>query len=122
MIALDTNIAIAYLADESQVRDRLRLATTTGEVVVISTIVVAEILSYPSIDENLLVRIKEWLVGVEIVSFDLLTAERAAQVRRQTNMKLTDSAIAATALIHGASLATRDQQFKKVSNLTILEW
>lgn len=122
MIVLDTNIAIAYLAGETQVRDRFRLAVSTGEIVVISTIVVAEILSYPSIDENLAMRIKEWFVGVEIVSFDLLTAERTAQVRRQTKLKLTDSAIAATALIHGASLATRDQQFKKITGLTILEW
>lgn len=122
MIALDTNIAIAYLADEAQVRDRFRLAVSSGEVMVISTIVVAEVLSYPAIDENLAARIREWFAGVEIVSFDVRIAEHAAQIRRQTNMKLTDSAIAATALIHGASLATRDQQFKKVSDLTILAW
>lgn len=122
MIALDTNIAIAYLAGETQVRERLRLAVLDGDKVIISTIAVAEILSYPHIDEFLITRTREWLTGIAIVSFDIQIAEHAAKIRRQTKMKLTDSAIAATALTHGALLATRDQQFKKVSGLTILEW
>lgn len=122
MIALDTNIAIAYLAGEAQVRERLRLAVADGEVVIISTIAVAEILSYPSVDGILIARTREWLAGIEIVSFDIQIAEHAAQIRRQTKLKLTNSAIAATALVHGASLATRDQQFKKVPGFTIAEW
>lgn len=122
MIALDTNIAIAYLAGEAQVRDRFRLAVSDGEIMIVSAIVVAEILSYPNIDGMLIARTREWLAGIPIVSFDVRVAEHAAQIRRQTNMKLTDCAIAATALIYGALLATRDQQFRKVVGLTIAEW
>lgn len=123
MIVVDTNIVIAYFAEEERIVEKIGSVVTSGETIIVPTIVIAETLAYPHIDESLTTRIRHWLeTGVIVREFDLPLAEQSAVIRRQTKLKLTDSAIAATALTHGASLATRDQQFKKVPGLTILEW
>ncbi|MBI2551773.1 PIN domain-containing protein [Candidatus Uhrbacteria bacterium] len=123
MIAVDTNIVIAYLGDEPSVVNRIESAVSSGETVIVPTVVIAETFAYPYIDEALTTRIHNWLdTGVMIKSFDLPLAERSATIRRATKIKLTDCIIAATALAYGAPLATRDQQFKKVPDLTILAW
>ena len=123
MIVLDTNIVIAYFGGETHIVEKIDSAVINGETIIVPTIVIAETLAYPQIDASLTARIHHWLAtGVIVNVFDLPLAEKAAAIRRETKLKLTDSAIAATAIVHGASLATRDQQFKKVSDLTILEW
>lgn len=123
MIVVDTNIVIAYFGEDTHVIERIESAVTSGETIIVPTIVIAETLAYSNIDEILIARIHRWLeTGVVVREFDLSLAEQSAAIRRETKLKLTDSAIAATALAHGASLATRDQQFKRVHGLTILEW
>lgn len=123
MIVVDTNIVIAYFAEEARIVEKIESAVTSGETIIVPTIVIAETLAYPHIDEALTARIHYWLeTGVIVKAFDLPIAEKAAAIRRATRIKLTDCAIAATALIHGATLSTRDQQFKKVSGLTIAGW
>lgn len=122
MIVLDTNIAIAYLGGEEKIGERLRAAIAAGEEIFVPTIVAAELLAYPDLDAQVVAQTKEWLASITVISLDLPLAERAAETRRSTKLKLTDSAVAATALFYHAALATRDQGFRKVKGLKILEW
>lgn len=119
---LDTNIVIAYFADEQTVVNNVESAIETGEAISLPTIVKAETLAYQGIGEKTITRMREWFNGVQLISLDSEIAEKAADVRRETRLKLIDSVIAATALAHRAKLATRDEDFNRVSELTVLKW
>ncbi len=56
------------------------------------------------------------------ISIERALAERAGRVRRETDIRLPDALIAATAIEHKLSLVTRNRtDFKKVSGLRIRE-
>ena len=122
MIVLDTNIVIAYLGADEGVKTKIREALTQGDKIAVPTVVVAEILAYPEIDEQTLTHTRQWLSEISVLVCDLETAERAAEIRRATKMKLVDSIVAANALQRHASLASRDKEFQKVPELTLLIW
>lgn len=117
MIVVDTNIAIAYLADDEMVKSKLEAALISGEKIKVPTIVIAEILSYPNLDEATLQDTRAWLAAVETAPLDIEIAEAAASIRRTYKFKLIDSIVAATAMLSQATLATRDQEFKKITEL-----
>lgn len=122
MIVVDTNIAIAYLASESKVIRVTENALEHGEQLSLPTIVVAEILAYPELDAGTVAKTKTWLAALSVLPLDLGTAELSAEIRRETRLKLIDCIVAASALMAGAPLATRDKEFKKVKGLKILNW
>jgi tRNA(fMet)-specific endonuclease VapC len=43
-------------------------------------------------------------------------------IRQQVKLKLPDAIIAATAIQSGASLITADQEFSKLTTLTVVGW
>lgn len=122
MLVLDTNIVIAYFAEEKTVVDALEKALAEEESIILPTIVKAETLSYPAIDTITLARMSEWFESVELAILDGQIAEQAAEIRRSTGLKLIDSIVAATALSLNANLITRDQDFKRALQLKIITW
>ena len=122
MIMLDTNIVIAYFDGEEKVISAVENAIESGETIALPTIVKAETLAYQNIDENTLVRMREWFYEVQLISLDSEIAEQSATLRRKTHLKLIDSVIATTALMNNAKLATRDEEFQRISTLAILQW
>ena len=122
MFVLDTNIVIAYFAEEKEVVDTLEKALADGLAVILPTIVKAETLSYPSIDATTLARMREWFNNTEQAVLDSQIAERAAEIRRETGLKLIDSIVAATTFLLNATLVSRDQDFKHIHNLQVMIW
>lgn len=122
MFVLDTNIVIAYFAEEKKVVDALETALADGEAIILPTIVKAETLSYPLIDTTTLTRMRGWFEGAELAVLDGQIAEQAAEIRRTTGLKLIDSIIAATAFALNAKLISRDQDFKRVPELEVITW
>ena len=122
MLVLDTNIVIAYFAEEEKVVHALEDALESGEELIVPTIVKAETLSYSDIDPVVLERIRAWFKETRLVTLDSMIAERTADIRRATKLKLIDSIIAATALSMQAKLVTRDTDFTRVVELEIMEW
>jgi predicted nucleic acid-binding protein len=59
---------------------------------------------------------------MNILALDEAVADRAIALRRQRNMGLGDAIIAATALVHGIALVTRNtREFQHVENLQLID-
>lgn len=120
-MVLDTNILIAYLNNELKVVETLSEWRQGGRPIFISSISVAEILSLPLITQSDLNKIKLFLSNFISVPFDDSLAQTAAFIRRIYHLGIPDAAIAATALLRGIPLVTRDHQFRKIQEITIIE-
>lgn len=79
------------------------------------------ILSYPLLAEKDIREAKEFLSAFVSIPFDDILAEKAAYFRRVHKLTLTDSGIAATAFTYRVPLITRDKQFQKVKEITVIE-
>ena len=92
-----------------------------GRALFVSAISRAEVLSYSGLTDTEIEGILAFLQHFVSVPFDDTLAERAARIRRRYRMPLPDGAIAATALVHEVPLVTRDQQFRQISEPTLVE-
>lgn len=122
MIVLDTNIVIAFFGEEEKVVKMVEKALEDGETILLPTIVKAETLGYQGINDDTMARMLQWFKDAILIQLDSDLAERAAFLRRERRLKLIDCVIAATALAHNAKLATRDEEFDRIAELTILKW
>lgn len=106
MILVDSNIIIYYFSGVEKAREFLN--NNAGNLA-ISTITVAEVLSYPMGDDtlkettNFLKDNFKWIdVSREIIF-------KTAEIRRQRKTKTPDAIIGATALIYHLTLASRNE-------------
>ncbi len=119
MFLLDTNFLIYYRAG--------RLSTVNfmeenkNSIFYITTIVIAEFLSYPLIDQKTISQFNDLLKVLIIVNLDETIARYAAELRRKQNIKLYDAIIAASAIITNSTLLTYNiKDFKKIKELKML--
>lgn len=123
MFTLDTNVVIYYLKDDAKVLSVLREILRSRQKVYVSSVTEIELFSYSLLTESELAQIEEILDSVTLIALDSRIARIAGYIRRNFNLSLPDSAIAATALFTGSSLVTRDwKDFQKVPNLAIREF
>ena len=118
MILLDSNVVI----DVVRHADGQKQEEIIDDGFSFSTITEIEVLGYHRVqtDEEHALRVfLSW--GDEIV-LDETVKHRAISLRQAKKMGLADSIIAATALIHGLTLATRNtDDFKNIPGLTIFD-
>ena len=124
MIHLDTSVLIDALTGARRSAPALRAAIAGGQRIAISTLVLYEWRRGPRIQAELEAQ-DALLPGDAAVPFDSAAASRAAQlygtVRRPRGRGL-DLAIAACALIHGASFWTLNREdFDDVPGLHLYE-
>lgn len=118
---LDTNILIAYLADDPAVTEAIQAWKQTGQTLFLSSLSRVEVLALPSLTDAELIIIREFLGNFLSLPFNDALVEPAASLRRRYRLSLPDAAIVATALTYHMSLVTRDRQLHKVRELTIVE-
>jgi len=123
---LDTNAAVARLANDAKITIIIRQAET----VYISTIVLGELYfgaeKSARVAENLQ-RIEEFVAGMGILNVDKDTAREYGRIVHQLQIKgrpipRNDIWIAAVALQYDLTLLTRDEHFKVVAGLTTQDW
>ncbi|MBI2483948.1 type II toxin-antitoxin system VapC family toxin [Candidatus Uhrbacteria bacterium] len=121
-MTLDTNILIAYFTGDEGVVSKLSSWQKDGGTLFLPSIVEAELLSFPKLSTIEQRTIEKFLEeNLTFIPFDRTIARIVATIRRQTNTKIADSAIAATALYTRTPLATRNtKDFKNVAGLTLL--
>jgi len=118
---LDTNILIAYLNGESKVVKILSDWKSSGRVLFISSISKAEILALPKISSSEASNIRLFLNDFLSIPFDDSIAESTAFLKRIYKLNLPDAGIAATALTRHLPLVSRDRQFLKIKEITVIK-
>jgi toxin FitB len=114
-----SGIVADFLVDTDVFIDHLRGATEfdpKGHRVHYSVVTRAELFAGNTATEL----VNTLLAPFREISIGRALAERAGRVRRETDIRLPDALIAATAIEHKLSLVTRNRtDFKKVSGLRI---
>lgn len=120
MYTFDTNVLVYYLNREVDVVKKVDNIIATSAPIYFSTISEAEILSFKELTNLDIVVINNNLNTLNIVPVDSKLAQIAGFLRRNLNIKLADSLVAATALSTGSVLLTRNiKDFKNIPNLQI---
>ncbi len=116
MKLLDSNILI-YAAEPGQETLRERILE---EPVAVSVVTMVEVLGYHLLTAEEEIDLRGLLKDLTVFAADIMVAERAVGLRPRQKMGLGDAIIAATALVHGLPLVTRNvDDFKHVAGLEI---
>jgi len=118
---LDTNVVIGFLAGTDWAVSFFEAASRSRSVLHISTITRMELLSFPQMTPQEEERISRFLSLVQVRPLNDGIEETAIRIRRQYRMRLPDAIVAATALDIHAGLVSADLDFRKVSELTLVE-
>ncbi|HYW21867.1 MAG TPA: type II toxin-antitoxin system VapC family toxin [Nodularia sp. (in: cyanobacteria)] len=118
---LDTNAIVALLQGNSQLIPLLQNSDWIG----VSVISQIEFLAFAGLSQADMRLFQQFLQQVEVVGLiagDTVLIEKIIEIRQQYRLKLPDAVIAAMAIQNSASLITADQEFAKVTILTVVTW
>jgi hypothetical protein len=118
VLTLDTNIIIGYLNDDKKVAEQLLSWRKAGKKFFISVITEVEVLSLPLLTQEEVTQLQRFLQEFTIIPLDTQLAQIAAEIRRNSKIKLGDSIIIATAKLTNSVLVTLDKDvIKKAASL-----
>lgn len=112
---LDTNAVLYILGGDETLSDFL-----FEKELYISVITEMELLSYKNITAKEKHTIESFLKDFVIVNIDEKLKLNTIEVKKNSNMKLPDSIIAATAITLKLPLITSDKQFKTIGDLNLV--
>ncbi|MDR3300933.1 MAG: type II toxin-antitoxin system VapC family toxin [Spirochaetaceae bacterium] len=112
-IVPDSNIIIGFLDNREGFPDLSNLPTDTA--IHISVITELELLSFSKLDSAAESIILRFLSDLTVMPLTDAIKQKTIAFRRSTNRKLPDSIIAATAIVLGATLITRDNDLLKAN-------
>ncbi|MEH1925947.1 type II toxin-antitoxin system VapC family toxin [Nostoc sp.] len=118
---LDTNAIVALLQGNSQLIQLLQDADWIG----VSIISQIEFLAFSGLSQEDCQLFGQFLQRVEVISLvasNAVLIEKIIEIRQQYRLKLPDAVIAAMTIQNSASLVTADQEFAKVTVLTVINW
>jgi predicted nucleic acid-binding protein len=117
---LDSNVIIGYLAGQIPSSGMKIVSEIVNNKPNISIISQIEVLRFNDTPENEAV-LEEFINMSKIYPLSNNVAERTIKLCKQIKMKLADAIIAATALIEGFTLVTRNiNDFNKIPDLVLL--
>ena len=114
---LDTNIII-YATQPAYAQQLHALIEDPRSAV--SLISYVEALGFPRLTSTEQNALERFFRGIEVLPVTDLVAREAVRLRQQKKMSLGDSLIAATALVHGRTLVTRNEaDFRWITDLNL---
>lgn len=117
MNLLDSNIVIAVASCDDDAVNRLVREGSYS----VSVVTRIEVLGYHRLTHEDKTDLLAFLAGGRELALDNAVAQTAVWLRQQRRMGLGDAIIAATALVHGLPLVTRNvDDFKHVENLKLV--
>jgi len=115
---IDSNIII-YAAQPNHTVLRQFIATHTPAVSAVSYV---EVLGYHGLTPAEKQHFETFFAAATIIPISQPVVEQAVNLRQQRKMTLGDALIAATCLVHGFTLVTRNtKDFTWIPNLTVLD-
>ncbi|MBN2737019.1 MAG: type II toxin-antitoxin system VapC family toxin [Spirochaetales bacterium] len=111
---LDTNIILYILGG------KLDIESLPDGNFYISIITEIELLSYPSLNKDEELTIKQFLKNIDIIDLNKIIKEKTIELRKKYKIKIPDSIICATALFEDAILISNDKELFKVSEVNFL--
>jgi predicted nucleic acid-binding protein len=120
----DSSAVILYFNDALSAESfALMKRAIDDETGAISVVTRAEVLAWPSHTAQSLQEATVGMAGFAQLSVDVAVANEAARIRRQTNLKLPDALIAATAMLHGLPVVTANaRDFERVEQLKVVRF
>lgn len=120
MHTLDTNAIIYFLEDDPAAVRQLRKIFSANTPIFISAITEAELFSHPNLTLGESERLEKILGTLVIIPVDSRIARVTGALRRNYKIRLADGVIAATALLTGTTLLTRNiRDFRLIPNLSL---
>lgn len=118
---IDSNVIIEFIGGSLPAEGTHWFVNTVNEGEhAFSPISQIEVLGYNAEAEDL-ERLRLLFSGSLILPVDQRVVEKAIQIRRQKKVKLPDAIIAATALVHGLQLVTRNEKdFRNIPGLEVI--
>jgi tRNA(fMet)-specific endonuclease VapC len=117
---LDTNIIIYYGNGDPSVQAFMHEQLDHGVPLYVSTATEHELFSYPRLTDGEADRIDALLDTMTVMDLDSRLARFSGRLRARYGIKALDSFIAATALITGTTLVTRNvRDFRRIPNLDL---
>jgi predicted nucleic acid-binding protein len=115
---LDSNIII-YTAQPQHAALRQFVAATVPAVSAVSYV---EVLGFHRLTVSERTSLQQFFAAARVLPLDQPILDQAVLLRQQRRMSLGDSLVAATALVHGLTLVTRNvDDFRWVSGLKLLD-
>jgi len=122
-MTIDANIIILLLDGNISIIQRMREWRQSNQPLFLSTVAEAEVLAYPKYNPIQRRDVEVFMDGnFTSIPFDRAVARIAAEIRRDTKIKLPDAAIAATAFYTHTPVVTRNvQDFRRILNLEVID-
>ena len=115
---IDTNAIIDYLDNKLPERSNKLIDNISSKIAVISRI---ELLSWPNATKNQILVLESFIKGSLVYPLDELTILKTIEIRKVFKIKLPDAVIAATALVNGLSLISRNiKDFVNIPDLNVI--
>ena len=106
---IDTNVVIGILNGMINLRQAEKLSDIIEDEFIVSTIVNIETIGYHAISEEDKIKTTRLLSKAKTLYTDKRIQDKAIEIRQTKKMKLGDSIIAATALVHSLTIVTRNE-------------
>jgi predicted nucleic acid-binding protein len=118
---LDSNIVIDYIAGLSFGKARQWLDQIIDEEMIVSVITKIEVLSFdPDKDDNYPILV-DFFETSTILELSDSIVNKTIEIRQRQKIKLPDSVIASTALVHGLVLISRNtKDFRTIPDLEVI--
>ena len=118
---IDTNVIIDYTSNLLSKEGFEFIENVFNTDFNISVIVEIETLGYNE-DTNKMARLETFLSLSNIIALDKIVTKKTIELRKTKKLKLGDAIIAATGLVHGLTIITRNtSDFKNIDGLTLLD-
>ncbi|TVQ06677.1 MAG: type II toxin-antitoxin system VapC family toxin [Bacteroidetes bacterium] len=118
---IDTNVAIEYIGEALPAKAIAMLDGIIDEQFYISVINKIELLGFAGITEYEELKFQEFIHAGDVLDLDEDIANKTIEFRKKYKTKLPDAIIAATALVNGLAIITRNtKDFDKIEGLEII--
>lgn len=116
---IDTNVAIGYL-DNVLPESGLTFMDDIP-VIILSVVTRIELLSWRSATKSQLAVLESYIDDARVFDLSEAVIRKTIDIRKEQRVKLPDAVIAATALVHGLVLLTRNtSDFKGIAGLEVV--